>query len=64
MEVNINDVVSNVNVVDSNSLLTPQVLQKIVNVVLEAVREQESHHKRVHWEQNVRSGVRDQLEEA
>lgn len=63
MEVNINDIKSNISTVDSDSLLTPPVLQKIVNTVLEAVREQEEHRMRVRSEQRVTGGVRDDLEE-
>jgi hypothetical protein len=63
MEVHIGDIVSTVRVVDGNSLLTPQTLSKIVQVVLEAVREQEEHHKRVRAEQRISSGVREELEE-
>jgi hypothetical protein len=63
MEVHIGDIVSTVRAVDGDSLLTPQTLSKIVQVVLEAVREQEEHHKRVRAEQRISSGVREELEE-
>jgi hypothetical protein len=63
MEVHIGDIVSTVRAVDGDSLLTPQTLSKIVQVVLEAVREQEEHHKRVCAEQRISSGVREELEE-
>lgn len=63
MEVHIGDIVSMVRAVDGDSLLTPQTLSKIVQVVLEAVREQEEHHKRVRAEQRISSGVREELEE-
>jgi len=62
MEVNINEIVSNIKAVDSDTLLTPQVLHKIVNVVLETIHEEEAHRKRINWEQQVSKGVRDQLE--
>lgn len=63
MEVNIAEIVSTVHAVDSDSLLTPQTLEKIVRVVIEAVREQEEHSIRVRAEQRVTSGVRQELEE-
>jgi hypothetical protein len=63
MEVHIGDIVSTVRAVDGDSLLTQQTLSKIVQVVLEAVREQEEHHKRVRAEQRISSGVREELEE-
>ncbi len=63
MEVHIGDIVSTVRAVDGDSLLTPQTLSKIVQAVLEAVREQEEHYKRVRAEQRISSGVREELEE-
>ncbi len=63
MEININDVVSNVRTVDSDSLLSPEVLQKIVNTVLVVVEKQEGHSRDVRSEQRVTGGVRDDLEE-
>lgn len=63
MEVNIGEVVSTVHAVDSDSLLAPQTLEKIVRIVLEAVREQEEHRMRVRAEQRITGGVREELEE-
>ena len=61
MEVNINEIVSNINVVDDNSLLSPPVLQKIVQIVLEALRENEEHRMRIRAEQQVTRGVSHEL---
>ena len=63
MEVNIGEIVSTVHAVDSESLLAPQTLEKIVRVVLEAIREQEDHRTRVRAEQQITGGVREELEE-
>ena len=57
MEVHINDVQSSVRAVDGDSLLTPQTLQKIVGVVLQAVRDDDAHRERVRSEQQVGGGV-------
>ena len=63
MEVNIAEIVSTVRAVDGDSLLSPQTLQKIVGVVLEAVNEQAEHRKRVRLEQRISSGVREEQQE-
>jgi hypothetical protein len=63
MEVHINDIVSTVHAVDGDALLAPQTLAKIVQAVLEVMREQEEHRMRVRSEKQVSSGVRDELDE-
>jgi hypothetical protein len=66
MEVEIGNVVSTVRAVDGDSLLTPQILEKIVRAVLQAVNEQEQHHKRARVERRITGGVsheRDQEEQ-
>ena len=63
MDVQIGDVTSTVRVVDGDSLLTPQTMEKIVRVVLQAVRDQEDHTKRVRAEQRISGGVSKELEE-
>lgn len=57
MEVNVEDVSSRVNVVDSKSLLTPAVMATIVRTVLRAVEEREHHQKRVRSELNMDSNA-------
>ena len=64
MEVQINDLQSTVRAVDSDSLLSPQTMEKIVRVVLQAVNEQESHRRRVRAEQRITRGVSYELEES
>lgn len=62
MEVNIGDLISRVQAVDDSALLSPRVLERIVHLVLEAVREREDHQARVCAEQRITGGVRAELE--
>jgi hypothetical protein len=57
MQVNIDEIVSNVHLVDDESLLSPSVLRRIVATVLVAVEEREAHRQRVAAEQRITSGV-------
>lgn len=63
MEVNISEVSTTVRAVDGDSLMAPETLQKIVNIVLAAVRDQEEHRMRVRAEQRITGGVREEQEE-
>jgi len=63
MDVQIGEVVSTVRAVDGDSLLSPQAMDKIVRLVLQAVRDQEEHRKRVRAEQRITSGVGHEPEE-
>jgi hypothetical protein len=63
MDVEIMDLSSTMQAVDSNSLLSPQQMEKIVRVVLQAVNDQEAHRLRVRAEQRITSGVSHELEE-
>jgi len=63
MEVQINELQSTVHAVDSNALLSPQIMERIVRVVLAAVNDQESHRQRVRAEQRITNGVSQELEE-
>ncbi len=56
MEVHIDEVSSTVHAVDDNALLSPAVLQQIVNVVMKQVRDEASHTARVRGEQDVNAG--------
>jgi hypothetical protein len=62
MEVNIGDMVSTVRAVDDSTLLAPRTLERIIEVVLRAVREREEHQARVNAEQRVTGGVRAEME--
>jgi hypothetical protein len=64
MQVQIHDLQSTVRAVDSDSLLSPQTMDKIVRVVLQAVDEQENHRQRVRAEQRITRGVSYELEES
>ena len=57
MQVNIDEIISNVHLLDDESLLSPRVLRRIVETVLEAVEEREAHRQRVAAEQLITSGV-------
>ena len=50
-------------VMDGDSLLAPQTLEKIVRAVLHAVNEQEEHHKRVRAERRITGGVSHERDE-
>ena len=63
MEVNIEEIVSTVHAVDSNSLLDPNTLRSIVSAVMKAVAEKDAHEQRVRAEQRISAGVRAELEE-
>lgn len=57
MEVNIEELVSNVRAVDGDSVLSPKTMEKIVRTVLEAVHRKEQHRQRVQGERRVSGGV-------
>lgn len=57
MEVNIDEIVSNVHLLDDEALLSPQVLRRILATVLAAVEEREAHRQRVAAEQRITGGV-------
>ncbi len=61
MDVNIDEIVSNVQTVDDRALLSPQVLQRIVEAVLAAVDEQSAHRRRIAGEQRISPGVASEL---
>jgi hypothetical protein len=63
MEVNIDEMSSTIRAVDGNSLLDARTLRSIVNAVLRAVEEKDSHAQRVRAEQRISAGVRAELEE-
>ncbi|MGZ9233916.1 MAG: hypothetical protein ACXW4E_00190 [Anaerolineales bacterium] len=62
-EVQINNLSSTMRVMDGDSLLAPQTLEKIVRAVLHAVNEQEEHHKRVREERRITRGVMDEMDQ-
>ena len=62
VEVNVEEVASRVRVTDGDALLSPATLRTIVNAVMQAMDERDSHHRRVRAEQCIGGGVREQLE--
>jgi hypothetical protein len=62
MEININEMTSTVRTVDSDALLAPETMKRIVAAVLEAVRERDEHRDRVDSERRVGSVWAEQVE--
>jgi hypothetical protein len=60
MDIHIDEIVSSVRAVDDKALLSPQVLGRIVETVLEAVERREKHGARVGAERSVTGGVADE----
>ena len=54
MDVHIGEVNSTVRATDADALLSPQVLERIVRAVLERMREEHAHDKRVADERRLR----------
>jgi hypothetical protein len=63
MEVHINEIASTVRAMDSDTLLSPQTMEKILSAVLRAVEEREQYRDRVRAEQRITRGVSYELEE-
>jgi hypothetical protein len=57
MDVNIGEMNSTVRATDTQALLSPQLLNQIVKAVLERMREEQAHEKRVADERSIRSSV-------
>lgn len=57
MDVEIGEMTSTVRVTDSQSLINPQVLERIVRLVLERLNEANAHSERVQDEREMRPGV-------
>lgn len=63
MDVEIGQVTSTVRAVDGHALLTPQVMQTIVQTVLQAVQTHDAHEKRAQGERRVTGGVSQERDE-
>lgn len=63
-QVHIDELHSRMQAVDSDSLLLPPAMDKIVRAVLQAVDERESHRQRVRAEQRITRGVSFEQEES
>jgi hypothetical protein len=57
MDVHVGEVNSTVRATDTQALLSPQVLNQIVQAVLERMREEQAHERRVADERRLRSSV-------
>ena len=57
MAVSIQEVLSHVRAVDGDALVSPQVLARIVEAVVEAIEGHEGHRRRVRAERRVTGGV-------
>lgn len=57
MSAHIGEVNSTVQITDSQALLSPQILEQIVRIVLQRVREDDAHQSRVEDERRLRPGV-------
>ncbi len=57
MELHVGEMNSNVRMTDSQSALSPEVFERIVRSVLERLREDQAHERRVESERRVRPGV-------
>ncbi len=57
MDVRINEVSSRVNVTDSQAMLSPQVIQQILRLAREHIREELDHDRRVEAERRLQQGV-------
>jgi hypothetical protein len=63
MDVHIDQVTSTVRAVDGSALLSPQVMQQIIRIVLQAVEQETSHQRRARAERRVTPGVTYEMEE-
>lgn len=57
MDVHIGEMNSTVRATDTQALLSPQLLDQIVRVVLERLREEQAHDQRVANERSIRPSV-------
>jgi hypothetical protein len=64
MQVIIDEIVSTVHAVEGEALLSPRILERIVQAVLEAVQAQAAHQQRAQAERRVTAGVSHELEES
>lgn len=63
MLVEVGDLKSTVRAVDGDSLLSPQTMERIVRVVLQAVDDREFYRRRVNEEQRVATGINREVEQ-
>lgn len=61
-EVNISQITSTVTAVDEDSWLAPHRMERIVRAVVRVMDERDAHRARVHAEQRISGGVREEQE--
>jgi hypothetical protein len=57
MEVNIGEINSTVRTTDSASLLSPEIMERIVRAVMARVRDEDRHHNQVDSERRLGAGA-------
>ena len=57
MDVEIGEVTSTVRAMDSEALLSPRLIERIVAAVAAAIKDRDEHDKRVHAERRITGGV-------
>ncbi len=57
MDVQINEMTSTVRVTDSEALLNPQMVERLVRMLLDRIKEHEKHEKSVKDEQKMRPSM-------
>lgn len=62
MEIRIGEIVSAIRAVDTEQLLSPPLLARIVTEVVRAVDERDEHRQRVNGERRITTGLRDALD--
>ena len=60
MDIDIQEIVSSVRAVDGNALLSPQIMRRIVEAVVQAVEQKAAHEKRIGDERRITGGVADE----
>lgn len=63
MDIEIGEIVSTIRAVDTQALLSPQLVKRLVDAVGQAVQQQAEHDKRASAERKVTGGVSQERDE-